>query len=427
MSRHVLAGCVVLLGASASIFAVEPSAAAEPSSALEWIAFRGPGGDGHASVSGLPTEWSDSKNVVWRHSVPGQGWSSPVVSQGTIYLTAAVPSDAAASDFSLRLLAFSGATGELLHDVAVFEQRGEAAPKIHKKNSHASPTPLIHGNRIYVHFGHQGTACVDTDGKILWRNRSLAYKPVHGNGGSPILVDDALIFSCDGGSDPFIVALDADTGAVRWKTDRQTDADRKFSFSTPTLITVNGRRQVISPGSNVVCAFDPVDGTEIWRLRYDGYSVIPKPVFAHGLVFVCTGYNRPSLLAIRPDGAGDVTDTHLAWKTDRGVPHTSSLLVVDDELYMVSDGGVASCLDAKTGAVHWSERVGGAFSASPLYADGLIYLLDEDGKATVLKASTQFEVVATNAIGQRTLASFGVAGKSLLLRSDQQLYRIELP
>ncbi len=413
MLRHTLTGCVVLFLCSAS------------SPAVEWNAFRGPGGDGHAAVRGLPTEWSESRNVVWRQVVPGQGWSSPVVNDDTIFVTTAVPVVATSSDLSLRLLGFSEMTGDLVHNVEVFHQRGDTAPRIHKKNGHASPTPLIHEDRIYVHFGHQGTACLDTKGRILWRNRSLAYKPVHGNGGSPILVGDALIFSCDGGSDPFIVALDAGTGDIRWKTDRVTDARKKFSFSTPTLIAVDGRQQVISPGSNVVCAFNPIDGSEIWRLRYDGYSVIPKPVFAHGLVFVCTGYDRPSLLAIRPDGHGDVTETHLVWKTNRAVPNTSSLLIVDDELFMVSDGGIASCLDAPTGAVHWSERIGGKFSASPLYSNGLIYLQDEDGKATVLEANTEFDVVTTNAIDGRTLASFGVTGKSLLVRSDKYLYRIE--
>ena len=413
MLRHTLAGCVVLFVCSAS------------SPAIEWNAFRGPHGDGHASVSGLPTEWSESQNVVWRQAVPGQGWSSPVVNDGTVFITTAVSSATASNDLSLRLLAFSETTGELLNDVEVFQQRGDTAPQIHRKNSHASPTPLIHGNRIYVHFGHQGTACLDTQGKILWRNRSLAYEPVHGNGGSPILVGDALIFSCDGGSDPFIVALDAATGEVRWKTDRVTDASAKFSFSTPTLITVDGQQQVISPGSNVVSAFNPIDGKEIWRLRYDGYSVIPKPVFATGLVFVCTGFNRPRLLAIEPNGKGDVTETHLVWDTNRAVPHTSSVLVVDDKVFMVSDSGVASCLGARTGTLHWSERVGGKFSASPFYSNGLIYLQDEDGKATILQASTEFNVVTTNTIGGRTFASYGATGKALLVRSEEYLYRIE--
>jgi outer membrane protein assembly factor BamB len=413
MLRHSLAACVLLFACCGS------------SPAVEWNAFRGPDGNGHAAVHGLPITWSETQNVIWRQAVPGLGWSSPVVHNGTIYITAAVPSTAAASELSLRLLSFNGTTGELTNNVEIFQQRDAKVPRIHSKNSHASPTPLIQGNRIYVHFGHQGTACLDTKGKILWRNRSLAYRPVHGNGGSPILVGDALIFSCDGGSDPFIVALDAETGEVRWKTDRETDASKKFSFSTPILITVAGQQQVISPGSNVVCAFNPIDGKEIWRLRYDGYSIIPKPVFAHGLVFVCTGYNRPSLLAIRPDGVGDVTATHLVWETNRSVPHTSSVLVIENELFMVADNGVASCLDARTGAVHWSERVRGQFSASPLYANGLIYLQDEDGTATVLKASTEYEVVTTNAIGERTLASYGVIGKALLVRSDKHLYRIE--
>ncbi len=413
MLRQLPVACFAILVATAAAHGAD------------WIGFRGPAGDGHVKADGLPRTWNASRNVTWKQPVPGQGWSSPVVSDGTVYLTAAVPGEQEEGDFSLQLLAYDEASGERLLSVEVFQQRGADAPRIHKKNSHASPTPLVQGDRIYVHFGHQGTACLNRQGQVVWRNTSLTYKPVHGNGGSPVLAGDVLIFSCDGGSDPFIVGLDAATGEVRWKTERQTDASRTFSFSTPTLITVDGQQQVISPGSNVVCAYDPADGHEIWRARYDGYSVIPKPVFAHGLVFICTGYNRPSLLAIKPTGRGDVTETHVAWKAGRAVPHTASLLVVDDQLYMVSDGGVASCLDAKTGEVHWSERVGGKFSASPLYADGLIYLQDEDGTATVLEAGTTYRVVGRNSLGERTLASYAVSGNALFLRSDQHLYRIE--
>src|SRR6185437_5702085 len=236
------------------------------------------------------------------------------------------------------------------------------SPRIHGKNSHASPTPLVRGERLFVHFGHQGTACLDLEGKVLWKNTSLHYAPVHGNGGSPILVDDSLVFSCDGGDKRFIVALNVVNGEVRWKTDRTIEASRKFSFSTPLLIVVDGKKQIISPGSNVVCAFDPATGHEIWRVRYDGYSVIPRPVYGQGLLFICTGYNTPSLLAIRPDGKGDVTDTHVVWKTRKAVPHTPSPLLVGEELYFVSDSGQASCLDARTGQVHWQERLGGNYS-----------------------------------------------------------------
>ena len=197
--------------------------------------------------------------------------------------------------------------------------------------------------RIYVHFGHQGTACLDLSGKVLWTDDLHAYEPVHGNGGSPILVNDLLIFSCDGGDQAFVAALEASTGKVRWKTDRSVEADRRFSFSTPLLITVNGRKQLISPSSGAVYAYDPETGKEIWRVRYDGYSVISRPIYGHGLVFISTGYNAPSLLAIRPDGRGDITDTHIAWSINHAAPHAPCPLLVGEEIYMVSDNGIASC------------------------------------------------------------------------------------
>ncbi len=299
-------------------------------------------------------------------------------------------------------------------------------PRPHAKNSHASPTPLVYDGRVYVHFGHSGTACLDTEGKILWKNDSLRYSPVHGNGGSPILVDDRLIFSCDGSSNPFIVALNKDTGKLVWKTPRSVTASKKFSFHTPLLITVAGKKQVISTGSEAVCAYDPASGKEIWKVRHSGYSVIPRPVYGHGLVYICTGYNTPSLLAIKPDGKGDVTATHVAWTVKRNVPHTASLLLQGDELYMVSDSGTVSCLDAKTGEVVWSERFAGSnYSASPLLIDGKIYLQSEAGVGTVLKAGRKFEQLARNPLKERSLASFAVVDGALFIRTEEHLYRFE--
>ena len=393
--------------------------------AADWPSFRGPNGDGLTTAKALPVQWSATRNVTWKQPIPGQGWSSPVVSKGSIYLTAAVPkSSGEGSGYSLRLIALNENSGQPQFDMEIFQEDGGTAPPIHSKNSHASPTPLVVRDRIFVHFGHEGTACLDLNGKLLWQNRTLRYPPVHGAGGTPILVGESLIFSCDGGSDPFIVALDAQTGKQLWKTPRETDAAKKFSFSTATLITVAGQPQVISAGSDMVCALDPKTGREIWRVRYDGYSVIPKPVTGHGMVYVCTGYNTPSLIAIRPDGKGDITDTHVAWTVKRAVPHTSSLLLVGNELYMVADNGVASCLDAKSGEVIWQERIGGNFSASPIFANGLIYFCNEEGTTTVVKASREFQKVAENSIGERTLASFGVSGESLLVRGDKHLFRI---
>jgi outer membrane protein assembly factor BamB len=391
--------------------------------AEDWPEFRGPTGQGHAIGQTPPLEWGPAKNVIWKVAVEGAGWSSPVVAGGHVFLTTAVTSDNS-EDASLRTVCLDAATGRSVWDVEVFRQIGADAPKIHTKNSHASATPLVAGNRVFVHFGHQGTACLDTSGKIVWRNRELKYPPVHGNGGSPILVDDLLVFSCDGASDPFVVALDATSGKVRWKTPRPGETVKKFAFSTPLLITVNGRRQIVSPGAGSVGAFDPNDGREIWRVQYDGYSVIPRPVYGHGLVFVSTGYDSPEVLAIRPDGKGDVTDSHVAWRQSRGAPNTPSMLLVGDELYFVSDRGVASCVDAKTGKSHWSERVGSAFSASPVFADGRIYFQSEEGMATVVKAGKRFEKLAQNSLKERTLASIAVAHGRIFLRSQKHHYCI---
>jgi outer membrane protein assembly factor BamB len=406
----LLATCIVLPGVCAR--------------AEDWPEFRGPTGQGIASAR-LPVAWGPNRNVAWKQPIPGSGWSSPVVVAGRIYLTSSVPVPNSADDQSLRALCLDARTGKILWDREVLRQDGSKAPRIHGKNSHASPTPIVHDRRLYVHFGHQGTACLDLEGKVLWRNTTLKYQPVHGNGGTPILAGKALVFSCDGGDRSFIVALDRRSGKVLWKTDRRTNAFKKFSFGTPLLIEVKGRKQIISPGSDMVGAYDPDTGKEVWRVRYEGYSVIPRPVYGHGLVFLSTGFNTPTLMAIRPDGRGDVTETHVAWTTNRAAPHTPSPLLVGGELYAVSDRGVASCLDAKTGRVHWRQRLGGNYSASPLFAGGRIYFQSEEGTGVVLEAGKEFKLLAKNPLDERTLASLAVADEALFLRTASNLYRIQ--
>lgn len=392
-----------------------------------WPQFRGPKGQGVSAAVDLPVVWSDTENVVWKVPIEGEGWSSPVLFDGRVYLSAAVhdDTDSDAGGYSLRVVCLDAKTGEVVWQRDVFRQEGETDAGIHNKNSHASATPLVSEDRLYVHFGHQGTACLDLDGDVIWRSNQLPYEPVHGNGGSPVLAGDALVFSCDGAEAPFVAALDRTSGDVLWKTPRPGDAAKKFSFSTPLAITVDGRQQVVSPGSDAVCAYDPETGREIWRVTYDGYSVIPRPVFGHGLVYVCTGFGSPSLLAIRPDGSGDVTETHVVWSLNRGVPHTPSLLLLGDEIYMVSDKGIASCVDAHSGEVHWTERLDGAFSASPVYADGKIYFQAEEGEGFVIKADKQFELIARNELKARTLASYAIGERALFIRTDGHLYRIE--
>ncbi len=396
----------------------------DPLFATEWPQFRGPNGDGVSDATNIPLDWSATDHVVWKQAIPGSGWSSPVLSQDRIYLTTAfwLGSDTA----SLRAVCLDAADGRIVWDVEVFRPEPSAARQAHSKNSLASPTPIIDVDRLYVHFGHMGTAAIDLDGNILWRQTTLNYRPRHGNGGSPVLVDDLLVFNCDAEADPFVVALDSATGDVRWRTPRNTSAIKTFSFSTPIVIEVDGAQQVISPGSGFVGAYDPRDGREIWRVGYgEGYSVVPRPVFAGGLLYVISGFDRPILLAIDPKGArGEATETHVVWRHERGVPLTPSALVVGSELYFVSDSGVASCLDARTGRVHWSKRLGGDFSASPVFAEGRVYFPNEAGVTYVVKADRTFELLATNDLEERTLASPAVGENALLIRSESHLWRI---
>ncbi len=395
--------------------------------AADWTEFRGPTGQGHSTEKGLPIHWSATENVTWKVPIPGKGWSSPIYLEGRIYLTTSVPKGIGdPNDQSLQALCLDAKTGKTLWTMHVFDQKGSQTENIHRKNSHASPTPITDGKFLFVHFGTSGTACLTLDGKIVWKNQSLKYVPRHGNGGSPILVDDLLVVACDGADIDYVVALDRKTGKIRWKTDRTVAIARKFSFSTPLLIEVDGKQQIVCPGTGGVAAYEPKTGEQIWRVDYgDGYSVIPRPVFGDGLVFVCSGYNTPSLLAINPDGRGDVTESHTKWKSNSGIPHTPSLLLVGQELYLVSDRGIASCVDAITGKVHWKERLGGAFSASPTYADGKIYLQSEQGEAIVIKPGKKFVELARNKLEPRTFASYAVADSALFIRTEHQLYRIE--
>ncbi|MCI0703356.1 MAG: PQQ-like beta-propeller repeat protein [Planctomycetia bacterium] len=395
-------------------------------SAADWNQFRGPTGDGHAEGK-PPTEWDAKKNVTWRKELPGNGWSSPVVVSGKIYLTTAVPLvNANRTNYSLRVLCLDAKTGNTEWDKEVFIEDGKTAPAPHRKNSHASPTPFVEDGKVYVHFGHMGTACLNAkDGSKVWATQEIKYVPVHGNGGSPIVVGKHLIFCADGFDKQSVVALDKTTGKSVWQTPRKAGAFKGFSFCTPLLITVNDQEQVIAPGSNVVMSLDPKTGKELWRVTYDGYSVVPKPVYANGLVYLSTGYDSPRIYAIKPDGKGDVTKTHVAWTARKNAPNNPSPLAVGDALYVVSDSGVLSCLDAKTGAARWNERIGKAYSASLVFAGGHIYAMSEDGTATVFKPGASYDPVSTNKMNEKSLASFAVDGNTLFIRTEKALYRIE--
>jgi hypothetical protein len=382
--------------------------------AAEWTQFRGPSGQGQSAAKGLPLTWSESENVVWKTAIPGEGWSSPVISDGQIWLTAA-----SEKGTSLRAVAVDQKSGQIIHDIEVFRLSG--APAIHEKNNYASPTPILEPERVYVHFGTLGTAALNRSGEILWKNQQLRYAHGHGAGGSPALAGDLLVISCDGTDQQYVVALDKNTGEIRWKTDRQG----AMAYTTPLVIPRGNGRQVVSPGGNRAVSYDLETGRELWSVDYNGFSGVPRPVFAHGLVYITTGFYNPVLMAIRPDGNGDVTKTHVAWQWSRGVSLTPSPLVEGDEIYMVSDNGIATCLDAKSGQQIWRQRLGDAFSASPVSVEGRIYFLSERGETTVIRAGREFEKLAVNRLEGSTLASPAIDGRAIYLRTDSHLYRIE--
>jgi outer membrane protein assembly factor BamB len=390
--------------------------------ANDWPQFRGPKSDGHYFGKTLPIEWGPNKNVAWKTPIPGHGWSSPIVWKDCVYLTTAIEEEQ--GNRSLRALCLDAKTGKILWNIEVFKQIGKDAPNVHSKNSHASSTPVTDGERLYVHFGHQGTAALHFQGKILWQKK-YTYVPVHGNGGSPIVVDNKLVFNCDGADKQFVVALDTKTGKEIWKRDRNANPSKGFSFGTPQLLTTGKRTQIISSASNVIAGYDPQSGKELWRCKYEGYSLIPQPIVGNGLIYYSTGYNTPSLQALLPEGSGDIT-SKVQWTAKRDAPNTPTPLLVEEELYMVSDRGTMTCLDAKNGKVIWSERLpGGGYSSSPIYADGKIYITNEIGIGIVVQAGKEFKTLAKNDLKEKTFATFAAADGGLFVRTETMMYRFE--
>jgi len=391
---------------------LSPLRAADPPA---WPQFRGPTGQGIAEEAKPPLRWSETENVTWKAPIPGKGWSSPVVMGNKIWMTTATEEGR-----SLRAIAVDLATGKLLHNVELFYY--ETPPFMQPKNSHASPTPVLEEDRVYAHFGMQGTAALNGDGEILWKNEELKYQHGNGSGGSPILWRDLLIISCDGYDVRYIVGLDKNDGTIRWKTTRRSG---RMAFSTPLLISVEGREQVVVTGGDATSAYDPETGEELWYVTYHGYSNVPRPLFGHGLVYIMTGFYEPELIALRPTGRGDLAPEHVVWRYDRGISLTPSPLLVGDELYFVSDFGIATCLDARTGEERWRARLNGAFSASPVLADGRIYFQDENGRTTVIEPGVEFKKLAESEIDGQTMASLAFVGPTVILRSATHLYRIE--
>ena len=393
-----------------------------------WTQFRGSNWDGHSDSTGLALKWSETENIKWKTEIAGRGWSSPVVFGNQIWLTTALQNGA-----SLHAICVDKDSGKIVRDIEVFHVANPE--KKHNFNSYASPTPVIEAGRVYICFGDNGSACLDTaTGRTIWENRELKVDHMNGPGSSPIIFNDLYLLCCDGIDLEYLAALDKNTGKLVWKTTRSVsftgvDPDIRKAYNTPIVIRDDVREQIISIGAHRIYSYDVATGKELWFCDHPGFSCVAQPVFAEGMLYVSTGFGKPECWAIRTDGSGDVTKTHIAWKMKKGVPNRSTPLVVGEgsakRIYMVSDDGVARCLRAETGEAIWQGRVGTGFSASPLMADGHVFFFDEKCVSTVLSPGDTMKVVAENTLDEGCMGTPAIVGKAMFLRTKTHLYRIE--
>jgi outer membrane protein assembly factor BamB len=392
--------------------------------AKNWPSFRGVNAQGHSAEKNLPITWTDTTNIAWKTELPGEGWSSPIVYDGTVYITTTTDEGT-----SCRVISIDSETGKENWDTEVHRQNPGAK---RKQNSYATPTPVTDGNQIYAAFADGTVVAVNRDGKMAWKNTDVEFHSLHGLGASPILVDGLVIMPFDGSSptkkelgwkipwdQAVVLAIDAKTGKTAWKGKR--DASR-VGHVTP--ITVNNGRQIISAAGDQVAAFDKTTGERIWSVYSQGEGVTPTPVLGDGIIYTSSGFEEPTIRAIRLGGSGDVTDSHIVWEQKKGVPAMPSPLLVGTHLYTITRDNILYCISANDGVPIWNKRLTGTHSASPLYADGRIYILSETGTTLVLAPGNEYKELASNPLDEKCLASMAVSDGHLFIRGINHLFCI---
>jgi outer membrane protein assembly factor BamB len=391
-----------------------------------WTYYRGSNLDGISLNKDLPLTWSENENIVWKTSIHGKGASSPVICGDQIWLTTAD-----STGKRLYAVCMSLKTGKIIHDLKVFEP--DSVPPLHTLNTHATPTPAIEEGFVYVHFGSMGTACLESNtGKLVWKRQDLKCDYVQGAASSPIIYKNMLILHYEGVDIQFIIALDKKTGKTIWKSIRpqelyvkQPTIARK-AFITPIIVNVDGKDILISNGAEVCIAYNPMTGEEIWRIPYSSDTTISMPMFSNGLVIFTTGLLDPiRMMAVKPSGKGDITKTNIVWTVNKDIPAINSPFVKDGLLYMIHERGILTCLEAETGKIVYTNKLKGEFYSSPICADGKIYFLSKRGIVYVLQEGREFKILAENHMDGEYMATPAISGKSLVVRSNKALYRIE--
>ncbi|HEY3856351.1 MAG TPA: PQQ-binding-like beta-propeller repeat protein [Verrucomicrobiae bacterium] len=424
-----------------SFFILSIFAASLFSARADWPEFRGPYGDGRVSAPGdnkavgLPLHWSETENVKWKTAIPNRGWSTPVVMGNQVWMTSAT-----VDGHDFFAIGVDADSGKVLHVVPLFhtdnpEPLGNGAGM----NCYATPSPVIEPGRLYVHFGSFGTACLDTEnGNVLWKRDDLPCRHYRGPSSSLVSFQNLVILTMDGADLQYLAALDKQTGATVWKTKRSVawndegdtsqmvkDGDRRKAHSTPLLETIAGKPELLSGGAKACYGYDPATGEELWRVQYNDFSAAPMPLYQDGIAYFVTGLAKTEMIAVKTDGKGDVTDSNILWHLKTHVGKYASPLLVDGLIYTAAEQSFVTCVDAAKGDVVWTERIGGSYAASPIYADGHLFFFSEEGKTTVLQPGRTFMPIMTNTLADGFMASPAASGRAFFLRTKTSLYRVE--
>ena len=395
----------------------------------QWSQFRGHYGNGIIKSTSAPINWSDDTNIDWKTPIHDRGWSSPVIWNDQIWMTTATK-----EGNKMYAICVNKLSGKIEHDIHVFDVKSPQA--ITNENTYASPTPVVEEGRVYVHFGTYGTACISTkDGQILWKRRDLNCDHEIGAGpaSSPFIYNNFLIFNVDGRDVQYVIALNKKTGETAWKTNRSVDfsdvqVNQRKAYGTPFIIPRGNSNQMVSIGAKGVYSYDPENGKELWKAEHRGWSIAPRPVYGEGLVFTMIDRDRPEMWAIKPNGSGDITETHIEWKETKRMPPRASPIIIKGLLFVVDRNGYISCIEAKTGKSIWQKRMKGRFSASPILANNLIYFFNEDTVCTIIKPTRELVIVAENKLSSdKLMATPAFDENSIYIRTENNLYRIKEP